>query len=642
MRKVKKIILLFVVSVSFVISMMPISAQAARQSRDIVIENMDIHMDVHEDGTIDVVEKYRVNFSRPMHGFFRNIAEKYTMEWEIDGKKVKRDYFFPITNIECNTAYNVNEDITTGVNIRLGDSDKYVQGIQNYVISYKVEMRDLRLDGKQKFYWNLVGKDMEAPIEHMSYTIQMPKAIDEQNVFTYTGIYGSTNNILSAQVNQDKTVITGQSLERLNAYHAATIEVNLENGYFTFPKIERYGMISSIIAVVVFIIFLVLFYLFGRDEPVIKIVEFTAPKGLTSADVGFIIDNSVETKDITSLIIDWANRGLIKIHDDDKKTKLEKLPEADESQLESYEKGLFQALFEENDLIDEKELSKPRVTKAIMYAKRRLRKKFERKENRILTRTSKMLQIVVACLYGIPFMVAFGFAFYGYYKSFIGFAIGAFGLVIFAGVGILLRLLANRRHSLSKHIARLAVVGFILIDIAAFAAAIIILFILGVEWYYIACLVATLLLMQVIIFFMDKHTEQGNAWLGQILGLKEYIELCEKDRLEMLVHDNPMLFFDILPYAYVLGVSSVWAKKFENIAITAPGWYVSNSSMNTFTTFLWWQSMNRSLGRVNTAVSYQSVSSKSASSGFGGGSFGGGGGGGFSGGGFGGGGGGGW
>ena len=48
----------------------------------------------------------------------------------------------------------------------------------------------------------------------------------------------------------------------------------------------------------------------------------------------------------------------------------------------------------------------------------------------------------------------------------------------------------------------------------------------------------------------------------------------EKDKLEMLVNDNPNYFFDILPYAYVLGVSDIWSKKFESIAIAPPTWYV--------------------------------------------------------------------
>ena len=39
--------------------------------------------------------------------------------------------------------------------------------------------------------------------------------------------------------------------------------------------------------------------------------------------------------------------------------------------------------------------------------------------------------------------------------------------------------------------------------------------------------------------------------------------------------DNPEYFYNILPYAYVLGVSDKWMKKFEGITMEAPHWYYS-------------------------------------------------------------------
>jgi uncharacterized membrane protein len=66
--------------------------------------------------------------------------------------------------------------------------------------------------------------------------------------------------------------------------------------------------------------------------------------------------------------------------------------------------------------------------------------------------------------------------------------------------------------------------------------------------------------------------------LGQIRGLKNYITVAEKDKMEMFVRENPTLFYDVLPYAYVLGVSDVYMKKFENVNIVQPEWYHTDSS----------------------------------------------------------------
>ena len=133
---------------------------------------------------------------------------------------------------------------------------------------------------------------------------------------------------------------------------------------------------------------------------------------------------------------------------------------------------------------------------------------------------------------------------------------------------------------------------------------------------------------------MDKRTDLGTSYLGKIIGLKHFIEVAEKDRLEMLVHDDPTYFYKILPYAYVLNVSDVWSKKFESIAIEQPSWYAGPNTH--FNTFLFMNSFNRTLSSMNQVMTTIPQRSGSGGGGFSGG------GGGFSGGGFGGGGGGSW
>ena len=66
---------------------------------------------------------------------------------------------------------------------------------------------------------------------------------------------------------------------------------------------------------------------------------------------------------------------------------------------------------------------------------------------------------------------------------------------------------------------------------------------------------------------MKRKNSYGEQIKSKIDGFKNYIELAEKDQLEMLVEQNPKYFYDILPYAYVLGVSKKWVEKFENIPI---------------------------------------------------------------------------
>ena len=44
-----------------------------------------------------------------------------------------------------------------------------------------------------------------------------------------------------------------------------------------------------------------------------------------------------------------------------------------------------------------------------------------------------------------------------------------------------------------------------------------------------------------------------------------------------LIIPNRVYFYGILPYAYVLGVSDVWIKKFESIVVPQASWYESST-----------------------------------------------------------------
>ena len=92
---------------------------------------------------------------------------------------------------------------------------------------------------------------------------------------------------------------------------------------------------------------------------------------------------------------------------------------------------------------------------------------------------------------------------------------------------------------------------------------------------------------------------------------------------------NPQYFYDILPYAYVLGISDKWIKKFETINLQAPNWYDSNTSFNaiTFGSFIS-NTMNSAHSSMASSPSSSSSSSGGSSGGgsSGGGSGGGGGG----------------
>ena len=138
------------------------------------------------------------------------------------------------------------------------------------------------------------------------------------------------------------------------------------------------------------------------------------------------------------------------------------------------------------------------------------------------------------------------------------------------------------------------------------------------------------------IFFaiiMKRPTMRGRKLLDEILGFKDYLEIAEKDELNLRnpPEKTPELFEAYLPFALALGVDQLWSEKFAAVLAAVsqtdgtsyqPAWY--NGSLNTMNLSAETSQLSHSL---NTAIT-SSVSPPGSSSGGGGGGFSGGGGGG--------------
>jgi uncharacterized membrane protein YgcG len=170
----------------------------------------------------------------------------------------------------------------------------------------------------------------------------------------------------------------------------------------------------------------------------------------------------------------------------------------------------------------------------------------------------------------------------------------------------------------------------------------------GVWWVALPDVTAAAFAIVLLVFTAPRLriTDKGAEVRDHLKGLKQYIELAEKDRLAFLQSPKTAeridvtdagavikLYEKVLPYAMVLGVSEQWVKvlqeRYATTGENSPDWY---SGPSPFLALALWSS----------AVSTSSFATTPASSSGSSSSFGGSGGGGFSGGGGGGGGGGGW
>ena len=156
----------------------------------------------------------------------------------------------------------------------------------------------------------------------------------------------------------------------------------------------------------------------------------------------------------------------------------------------------------------------------------------------------------------------------------------------------------------------------------------------GPTFLVIATIILMFLTMVFFAIIMKRPTLRGRKLLDEMLGFKDYLEIAEKEELNLRnpPEKTPELFESYLPFALALGVDQQWSERFASLLASirqpngdgyAPGWYDGkwNSSNLSKTT-------NSLSSGLNSAVSSSTTAPGSSSGGGGGGSSGGGGGGG--------------
>lgn len=639
MKKVRNLILVFLMGMAlFLPQSHNVSAQTS--THRIYGKNYDVSMHVLESGLVDVHVTLDLYFNSEMQGIYVEIPTRY-QDYDFSGfthneEDRSKSYHFPIYNFKSLThEYESDSTNSYGAVYRMGSEGVYLKGDQTFEYTYQLQLKDLRLSGnEQLFFMNLMGDRWEFPFNAVSFSVSFDKDISGSPVEVQAG---KNNTIVDYTLESNR--VFGQFDQTLMPGEGLTVVVDVPDHYFTFANYD-YTFYTLLVSAGVLIVVAILFYRYGKDTPIVDSVEFTAPDGFNSAEVAYIYKGSMSVNDITSLIIYWASQGYLIIEElDDDEIKLKKRKDFNKNHGD--EKRLFDALFDDRDEVLMKDLEN-NFYRNIQFAQTAMTKSFHKKERRIFDPMSIFIQVIAGLLILIPVSLFVAVARYNVYSRVvmnIPVFFVVFSVMLMITIFSIITVMAYRRV---KRIFRpWVILSFVILYGVVAIALCIFSYLYSVSYLY-AIIIATLYMIS--LFYaaqMGKRTPQGSRWYGQILGLKRFIETAELGRLEALALETPSIFYDILPFAYVLGISKVWSEKFESIAMEKPDWYQS-TSVRHFNTMYFYTSMNRSMLSMSSAMVSIPESKGSSGGGFGGFSGGGSSGGGFSGGGFGGGGGGGW
>ena len=548
---------------------------------------LEFHSDIQimKDGWIEVTEtiKVRADGNRIRRGIYRDFPTEYydrlNNRYEVD--------FQPLAVLrnDAPEAFHTQR-IDRGRRVYFGSANRYLDpGIHTYTFRYKASRMLGYFEEHDELYWNVTGFEWAFPIDRASASVGFEFDVPPASITheAYTGPFGASGRDYTSRVDADgKAHFT--ATKPLSSVYGLTIVVGWPKGFVEEPtQATRIGWLLkdnlNLLVAVAGLGLLLAYYIpvwgrYGKDpEEGVLVTRYVPPEGFSPASLRYIRQMYYDDKIMTAAIVNLAVKGYLRID------------------VEEGSDG-FLGIGKEADEYSLVKLNSDAATAPMARGEQELYDAlFAEGDTVVLEQDNHEL---------------LGDAKTAHRKSL--------------------------KKDYNQHYFRwntaLNIPAVIIVALTMFAALQ-----FGTTPLVILVGVAMIILLIIFSLIMKSPTLRGRKVLDEVLGFKDYLEVAEKNEMNLRnpPEKTPQLFEAYLPYALALGVDQRWAEKFAALladirqpdgSAYSPSWYNgswNSSSLSTTT--------NNFSSALNTAVT-SSVSPPGSSSGGGGGGFSGGGGGG--------------
>ena len=511
-------------------------------------------------GEVGVTETLAVTFSTPGHGIERDLVVSSQAP---TGENLSFQVKIGEIALDGQPAPYMTRRAGKDLVVRIGDPNRTILGPHTYTIRYTAGRGLVFKKDYVQLLFNVTGY-WELSVDHTAALVRLPSTVDPTQVTTasYIGYAGSRSRGPAARLQDDGRFL----FETGTLTPAENLTVNL-----TIPR-RSLGIVApsaaqrllwffaanwyAAIPLVVLVGMFLLWLKKGKDPAKGTIAPwFDAPPGMDPGEAGVLIDDRVDLRDISAMVIGLAAKGYLKIqevreeelgvaakvkdflrHSSPLDYEFLKQKPAD-GPLSEAERTLLDALFDS------------------AHAEKRTLSSLENEFYKTLpTLKSQLYASLIKKGYyrGNPERVRRSYA-------------SAAGSLVALGIG------------------------------------------LGVvtgSFYLGAAIAVSGLVVLAFSPIMPRKTRKGVEALQDLLGLAEYMQRAEVKKMEF--HDapekSPRLFEKLLPYAIALNLTGIWAKQFEGMLQEPPNWYAGRTPV--FNGHLFALSMlNLSSGMQRTFVS---------------------------------------
>ena len=530
-----------------------------------VITSFQSDITISKNSTLTVKEEIKVDFgSQLKHGIFRTIPLRYRYD-------DARDRYFDllvqsVTDGSRPMPYRDYLDHDNEV-IKIGDPQVQVSGAQRYVITYQVTGAMNSFADHDELFWNVDGALWPAAKSKVEATVHLPSSAFQKGA-CFQGVPGSheacnySGAATTANFSSTRSLPPGEEMSVVTGLTKGAVAVppplltarvrNFPDGAFDITPLTVSLFLVLLFGGVALVAwnwwahgrdraYLTQYYLTNdpregpeppfHHDPVV--VEFEPPQKMRAAQLGLILDESADAKDVTATIVDLAVRGFLTIAE----VPGMLIPDwtftskagGDASTLLPYEKTILDALFAGREKVTLYELKGTfaptvRAAESQIYG--------DAMSRRLFVSNPHQAQVAWGC-FGLSLVLVGGAA-----TFVLGQTLG-WGLI---GVAV-------------------AITGVV---------------------------------MTVSGRFMPQRSAAGRDQMQHTLGFRLYMTTAEKYRQQFAAKAD--IFTELLPYAIVFGCVTLWAKAFEGIDTSQSSlWYVGNQPFQAALLGSSLQSMNTSV-----------------------------------------------
>lgn len=539
-----------------------------------------------------------------------------------EGNQIKRGIFrdFPLYALDRNgnrtkVGFNVlsverdgaaedwrTESIDGGIRIYTGNADRFLpDGDHVFQITYTTDRQIRYFDSYDELTWNVTGNGWQFPMREVSATIALPQGVTPTDTAVFTGKLGATGK--DARIMTEGNEVFFASTKPFYQGEGMTVAVKLPKGAIDAPTAsqarswwlrDHLGLIiGGLGLLIVFAYYYNAWAAVGRDPAEGLIVpRWDPPDGVSPALVNYIDNRGFSGAGWTALAataLDLAVKGFVTLEDLKKSIVIKRTAKKIEDSLPVGQRTLLASIGAPGDSLTIDKANGVKVQKAGESFRSAIEKEHRGKYYR-----SNIGYIVGGLVLSFSIflitLVAGGFD-----EDDVGVLISLVVTAVFFAVGA--TLFGKQRRQGDGLLSRLGAIFFM--AVSGFVAFTLIMGIITKIFFehvhdantLALVAIALIVLINVLfIFLMGAPTPLGRKLMDGIEGLRLYLTVAEKDRMNIqgAPQMSPQHFETLLPYAVALGVEKPWSQTFETwlasaaagTAATAyaPGWYSGNYS----------------------------------------------------------------